>query len=319
MTRTVPDALGILTADGPGAQVRFTRVYPVPPDDLWSAVTRPDRLARWLGRLSGDLRPGGTFRLDMADDDARDPGSDRATGEVLACDAPTRLHVSWRFPGELPSEVEVVVTGHDEGSLLTLEHRRLSRAAARGYGAGWHTFLDHLGVVLAGGPDTWTDRFLELVPDYRRLLPALGPVHVEPGSGVLATADAPATSDFLVQWLGWTVADDSTVAVRGARSAGIEDGVAPALRLVVTGPPPARSAEPDARPAVTAPDGVPVLEWADVDGLRDALVSARGCGADLDGADPGTVGAEGIALVVPGGAVLLVRAGRGSAPTPHAT
>ena len=35
-------------------------------DDLWSAITDPDRLARWLGQVEGDLRVGGssarTFR-----------------------------------------------------------------------------------------------------------------------------------------------------------------------------------------------------------------------------------------------------------------
>ena len=31
-------------------------------DDLWSAITDPDRLARWLGEVEGDLRVGGEFR-----------------------------------------------------------------------------------------------------------------------------------------------------------------------------------------------------------------------------------------------------------------
>ena len=31
-------------------------------DDLWSALTDPSRLARWLGEFEGDLRLGGEFR-----------------------------------------------------------------------------------------------------------------------------------------------------------------------------------------------------------------------------------------------------------------
>ncbi|WP_344151009.1 SRPBCC domain-containing protein [Nocardioides koreensis] len=31
-------------------------------DDLWSALTDPSRLARWLGEVEGDLRPGGELR-----------------------------------------------------------------------------------------------------------------------------------------------------------------------------------------------------------------------------------------------------------------
>src|SRR5262249_48030830 len=32
-------------------------------DDVWSALTDPERLARWYGRVEGDLRLGGEFRL----------------------------------------------------------------------------------------------------------------------------------------------------------------------------------------------------------------------------------------------------------------
>lgn len=338
MTRTVPDAFGILSADGPDAQVRFARVYPTSPGDLWSAVTAPERVARWLGRLSGDLLPGGTFVLDMADDQAEDPAGERATGEVLACEAPHRLVLSWRFPGEPPSEVEVEVGAHPGGALLVLEHRRLSRAAARGYGAGWHTFLDHLDSVLAGGPDGWTDRFLELLPAYRRRLPALGPERVEPTPALLVTEDAPATAEFLAQWLGWTVGDGGSVAAPVGGAGQSAPGPASVLRLVPRGPGPTRGADPAARAEQTDPgaaerdgtatDGaathragaqVPVLVWADVDGLREALVSAQGSGADLAGVVADTVAATGTELVVPGGARLHVCAARGSAATAAAT
>ena len=38
--------------------------YDAHPDDVWDALTSPERLSRWLGPVSGDLRPGGTFALD---------------------------------------------------------------------------------------------------------------------------------------------------------------------------------------------------------------------------------------------------------------
>jgi uncharacterized protein YndB with AHSA1/START domain len=31
-------------------------------DEVWSALTDPRRLARWLGKVEGDLRLGGEFR-----------------------------------------------------------------------------------------------------------------------------------------------------------------------------------------------------------------------------------------------------------------
>lgn len=43
-----------------GFLLRFAQTYPTTPADLWAAVTRPDRLARWFAPVTGDLRDGGT-------------------------------------------------------------------------------------------------------------------------------------------------------------------------------------------------------------------------------------------------------------------
>ncbi len=40
--------------------VRVEDVYDTDIDDLWEACTTPERLARWMAELSGDLRVGGT-------------------------------------------------------------------------------------------------------------------------------------------------------------------------------------------------------------------------------------------------------------------
>jgi Activator of Hsp90 ATPase homolog 1-like protein len=54
-------------------------------DDLWSALTDPSRLARWLGEVEGDLRLGGEFR-------ARFFASGwEGKGRVEACEPPERL------------------------------------------------------------------------------------------------------------------------------------------------------------------------------------------------------------------------------------
>ena len=91
--------------------VTFTRRYATTAADLWAALTEPERVARWLGPLEGDLRVGGVYRLRMGDDDAQ-----TASGEILACDAAAgRLAVAWSFPGEAPSRVDVQVREHDDG------------------------------------------------------------------------------------------------------------------------------------------------------------------------------------------------------------
>jgi uncharacterized protein YndB with AHSA1/START domain len=65
--------LGTLrSADGAGA-VRIEDRFGTGIDDLWSALTAPRRLARWYGKVEGDLRPGGEFRLQHRLDDQRSP------------------------------------------------------------------------------------------------------------------------------------------------------------------------------------------------------------------------------------------------------
>src|ERR1700760_529181 len=49
------------TGDGRGV-VRMEDRFDTDIGDLWSALTDPGRLARWLGECEGDLRLGGEFR-----------------------------------------------------------------------------------------------------------------------------------------------------------------------------------------------------------------------------------------------------------------
>ncbi|WP_258726782.1 SRPBCC domain-containing protein [Cellulomonas sp. NS3] len=354
MTSRMLDELGLLTAEGHEAQVRFERTFAVPPAGLWSALTEPSRVERWLGRLGGDLRVGGAYSLDMADDADADAVAQRATGEVLACDAPDRLLLTWHFPGEDPSEIEARVERRGSGSVLVVEHRRLTRGAARGYGAGWHTFLDHLGLLLVGREDEWADRFEELLPAYRGLLPAVGPVHVEVTGDRLVSADPAATAEFLHAWLGWTEsgaastratdddaaragdapdardarddgdardagkARDTGVAGAGAaRVAGVhEDGTSSGPGRRVLGGVPGRAVLPvvERTPGIDDAPADATLTWSDVESLRESLVSAVGSGGRLAAGEPDDVGSEGAELVCPGDVRLRVRAEAGGAP-----
>jgi len=46
------------SADGKGI-VRIEDRFDTGIDELWSALTDPRRLARWIGEVKGGLRPGG--------------------------------------------------------------------------------------------------------------------------------------------------------------------------------------------------------------------------------------------------------------------
>ena len=72
------------SADGKGV-VRVEDRFDTDIDDVWSALTDPRRLARWIGEVEGDLRLGGEFR-------ARFFASGwEGTGRVEACEPPRRL------------------------------------------------------------------------------------------------------------------------------------------------------------------------------------------------------------------------------------
>src|ERR1700730_9210520 len=80
------------SADGKGI-VRMEDRFNTDIDDLWSALTDPRRLARWLGEIGGDLRLGGEFR-------ARFFSSGwEGTGREEACEPPRRLLVLTKGAG----------------------------------------------------------------------------------------------------------------------------------------------------------------------------------------------------------------------------
>lgn len=160
------DVWGVLTPTETGATVRFERRYATTPEDLWSSVTDPARIARWLGPVYGDLRVGGRYELRMGDDVAGSP--ENAVGEVLECEPPQHLLLGWLFPGEEESRVTVDVRADGDGAVLVLEHRNLTVPAARGYGGGWHASLDQLDDHVAGrAVRPWQELFDAALPRYQ--------------------------------------------------------------------------------------------------------------------------------------------------------
>jgi uncharacterized protein YndB with AHSA1/START domain len=151
------------TADGKGV-VRMEDRYDTDIDDLWSALTEPDRLARWIAVVEGDLRPGGEFR-------ARFTSEWEGTGRVQACEPPRRLMVATRQEGEADEcVIEATLTADGAQTVLVIEERGLPIEQLDGYGAGWQVHVEDLAAHLAGRErcDIKT-RWDELTPAYREL------------------------------------------------------------------------------------------------------------------------------------------------------
>lgn len=135
--------LGRIERSERGVAVVFDRRYATDPVDLWQACTDPERLARWFAPVTGDLRPGGNFRIHF--DDADTPPC-----RVLACEAPQRL--VWEWPiREVATVVTVEVHADGDGSRLVLHHTRLADGQLAGYAAGWDLHIRSLDAHVAGG------------------------------------------------------------------------------------------------------------------------------------------------------------------------
>lgn len=154
------------TVDGKGV-VRVQDRFDSTVDDLWSALTDPDRLARWLGEFDGDLRLGGAFK-------ARFFASEwQGTGRVDVCEPPHRLAITTTTADNGEEHViEATLTPDGEGTLLILEERGMPVNLLPAYGAGVQIHIEDLGAYLAGHDrcDAQT-RWKELHPGYQAIAP----------------------------------------------------------------------------------------------------------------------------------------------------
>ena len=163
--------LGTLrSADGKGI-VRMEDRYDTDIDDLWSALTDPRRLARWIAEVEGDLRLGGQFR-------ARFTSGWEGTGRVEVCEPPRRLLVVTKETGKPDDQViEATLTSDGEQTILVIEERGLPVEHLAAYGAGWQVHVEDLAAHLAGRERCDIKaRWDELIPAYQDLAASRGGV-----------------------------------------------------------------------------------------------------------------------------------------------
>jgi len=139
--------------------VRVEHVYDTDLDDLWSAITEPDRLARWVATVEGDLRLGGTIQ-------ARFTSSWEGPGRIDVCDAPNHLVLTMEPGTDEEAVIEAVLTAEGERTRLVVEERGLPLNVLYQHGAGWQAHVEDLGRYLAGGESKWRARWQALAPTY---------------------------------------------------------------------------------------------------------------------------------------------------------
>ena len=135
------------SVDGEGV-VRMEDRFDTGIDDLWGALTDPDRLARWYGEVEGELSQGGEFTVRIA------LAGERA-GRVKACEPPQHLLLEMRDPEARPGQpertvIEVRLTSEGAQTRLVWETRGLPVDLLPAYGAGIQIHVEHLADYISG-------------------------------------------------------------------------------------------------------------------------------------------------------------------------
>lgn len=170
-----------------------SRSYDSGVEDVWDALTNPERIPRWFLPISGELRVGGRYQL-----------QGNAGGEIQRCAPPRELRISWEFAGDVSHvEVELQALGPEQ-TRLELRHR-ISAAPSEHWdkfgpgatGAGWDLTLFGLGLHLASGEDNDAGEFMAWLASAegksfcRTSAAAWGQAHIAAGTApevALATA-----------------------------------------------------------------------------------------------------------------------------------
>jgi uncharacterized protein YndB with AHSA1/START domain len=165
MTQNAADRRGVVTKEDDGRQrLEFRRSWPDPADDVWDALTAPERLPRWIGTYEGERRPGAIGTFTMTHEPSEPAGQ---AMQIVECDPPRRLVVQvvemadWRF--------EVDLLDADGGTELVFRQWFPPEAEVIDFAGGWHWYLDKLDAVVTDteGPGEWEPFWAEVEPGYR--------------------------------------------------------------------------------------------------------------------------------------------------------
>lgn len=155
--------------------VRVEDVYDTDIDDLWDACTAPERLARWIVQVSGDLQVGGAVEMTFT-------STWTGPGRVDVCERPHHLLVTTFAGTDTEAQIEAWLTAEGDRTRLVVEERGLPLQELHAHGAGWQAHLEDLGRALdldgtahpqgwsATEPSPhWRRRWTELAPSYQNV------------------------------------------------------------------------------------------------------------------------------------------------------
>jgi uncharacterized protein YndB with AHSA1/START domain len=142
--------------------IRVEDVYDTDIDDLWGACTEPERLARWIAEVSGDLHRGGLFHISFV-------STWSGPARVDVCEPPQHLLLTMEPGTADEGQIEAWLTPEGDNTRLVVEERGLPLEGLHFHGAGWQAHLEDLGRSLADELSVWKARWTELTPAYETM------------------------------------------------------------------------------------------------------------------------------------------------------
>jgi uncharacterized protein YndB with AHSA1/START domain len=153
---------GVVIEGPQEVRLEFRRSWHQPVEDVWSALTEPDRMNRWLGVYDGERRPGGSGMFTMTQEA-------ELVGEpmrIIECQPPHRLVVEWA--GEQKWRVQVDLSTEDGRAVLRFGQAFPPGTDVSDVATGWQWYLDKLDAEITGSPQP---------PDWDAFLAAAGPAY----------------------------------------------------------------------------------------------------------------------------------------------
>ena len=138
--------------------------HDVSANDLWDALTNPERLPLWFAKVSGDLRQGGRYQVEG-----------NASGSITRCESPKHFDLTWEFGGDVSwVKVGLAAVGENQ-TVLRLEHLAIAEGdhwktyGPGAGGVGWDMALAGLAHYLKTNESIDPEAFFAS-PAYRELV-----------------------------------------------------------------------------------------------------------------------------------------------------
>ncbi len=127
----------------PASSLTLSRTFATTVEDLWDAVTDPDRIPLWFIPITGDLQLNGRYQLEH-----------NASGSIIECEPQSHFALTWEFAGDV-SWVDVHLASVDPDHIrLILTHtahisEHWDTYGPGATGVGWEMGLLGLALYIA--------------------------------------------------------------------------------------------------------------------------------------------------------------------------